>query len=249
MAVSLGASISVIYTLYDCHPGSVKEKSSSGDTPLHMACAWGRASIDVLRFMSEIHPPALREKNNNGSTPLHRACGNWGVTLDVAECLPQRYPAALKEKNKCGDTPLMVALRNHASPCVIQFLKRKEKQQLLLDGNRSDNNDTLTFSASTSLLYNLPSEEFANTNPRHSTIEGRMGSGGLPRPDNVASAARITTADVEDDMPLFRATKNTFVPIQDIVSSKRTIDDSSMSTVGDKEEEFERSTKNMYLSS
>jgi len=51
--------------------GSLKEKETSGATPLHTACFNGHTATALMLIE---HGASLTEKDINGATPLHVAC-------------------------------------------------------------------------------------------------------------------------------------------------------------------------------
>uniref|UniRef100_A0A7S4V4K6 Ion transport domain-containing protein n=1 Tax=Ditylum brightwellii TaxID=49249 RepID=A0A7S4V4K6_9STRA len=62
----------IVRKLIDCSPETVTWDNSSGQLPLHHACAYG-ASYDVISLLERSYPASTVAKDNRGRTPLHFA--------------------------------------------------------------------------------------------------------------------------------------------------------------------------------
>jgi ankyrin repeat protein len=105
LAVSYGASLEVVEFLVDQCPRALKERTSTGALPLHLAAAF--APLQVVQVLSD---QALKERDADVWLPLHVAAV-FVAPLQVVQFILDRYPQALSKADDCGLLPLHVAAK------------------------------------------------------------------------------------------------------------------------------------------
>jgi len=129
MAISLGAPVDVIRTMYSLCPKAMGETTSGGWTPIHLA-ARGQANPAVLDFLMHKCPSQVGRKNKGAwYTPLHVAC-MAGAPVEIVRRLATRHPMSLSEKDSRGCVPLHYACRFGASLEVVRILVALRRRSL-----------------------------------------------------------------------------------------------------------------------
>jgi hypothetical protein len=107
------------------HPHEAKEVSTSGKTPLHIACSNHGMSVLIVG-LSSLCPHFMEMSDPMGMTPLHCACACNDPSEEILEIMLRWSPSkGLREglmQDLDGDTPLHAACRVGASVKVLSQL-------------------------------------------------------------------------------------------------------------------------------
>ncbi|GMH52252.1 hypothetical protein TrRE_jg9304, partial [Triparma retinervis] len=109
----------VLLSLIRAGASLVTPSPSTGHTPLHLACKWGRpAAVRALLDAGSL--PTLNSPDNSGNTPLHM-CANYGHP----ECMKMLcgHMADPYECNESMRTPLGCGMQS-------RILRRRENEML-----------------------------------------------------------------------------------------------------------------------
>jgi ankyrin repeat protein len=102
--------IEVIRFLLDHNMSAI---SSTGETPLHIACSIKNVTLGVFRVLIDAFPDSLRRENKNGYMPLHKLSCNKHedeeVGLDVLKLFLERYPESVRHTTRKGNLPIHLA--------------------------------------------------------------------------------------------------------------------------------------------
>ncbi len=87
----------VVQFLLECNPDAL---SSTGQTPLHIACLLNDAKLRIFYHLIDRFPDFVRHENNNGCIPLHLLCVNNNLDyedeLDMLNWLLVKYPESVR---------------------------------------------------------------------------------------------------------------------------------------------------------
>ena len=116
-------NIRIAKLLIDKLPNVVKDRSKSGQTPLHIGVEYNN-----LQMVSELlkHDTFVNAQDNEKSTPLHVACKRGNI--QIVKLLIEKN-AFINIHDKLGLTPLHVAIKNK-NPEIVQFLVQKSNCNL-----------------------------------------------------------------------------------------------------------------------
>ncbi|KAL7546846.1 hypothetical protein ACHAWF_010172 [Thalassiosira exigua] len=112
---------------YDLNPHTIFERTTSGETPLHLvAAADSETMCEMISFILLIDSFAASVVDNVGATPFHKACSSSSgpVFLDAVKLLFRSYPEAIHKKDNLRRLPIDMALarRSRENEGVIRFL-------------------------------------------------------------------------------------------------------------------------------
>eukprot|EP00731_Ephydatia_muelleri_P027180 Em0019g53a len=112
------SSIAVVRYLVEKHGCDPAGKDEQGNTPLHLAAAFGNLDIVVYVIEQRKCDPIL--PGRWGRTPLHNACGKNG-NLAVVKYLVKKHGDDVQCRDLRNHTPLDIAT-NHNCREIIQYL-------------------------------------------------------------------------------------------------------------------------------
>jgi ankyrin repeat protein len=122
LAAELNAPKSVLMSIINADPGSLKARDKYGHIPLHHALEKG-ASLEVIKLLCDEHPEGIACISNDKSLPLHCALlHDGGVEEEIVEFLLMQNPDAAKAKTHDGWLPLHCAAEFHGSKDIISML-------------------------------------------------------------------------------------------------------------------------------
>jgi ankyrin repeat protein len=102
--------IDVAKFLLGCNPDSL---SSTGETPLHIACSIKFVTLGVFQLLLDAFPDSLRHESSNGWLPLHSLICNKHqdeeVGLDVLKLFLEGYPESARKATRKGNLPIHIA--------------------------------------------------------------------------------------------------------------------------------------------
>jgi ankyrin repeat protein len=119
---NLKEGIEVVRFLLGCNPAAL---SSTGQTPLHIACLSEHTTLNVVQLLIDAFPDSVRHEDNGGSMPLHCLCANNNldeeVRMDILKLLVERCPESVRHTNRCDRLPIHIAAA-HQSPEFCRVL-------------------------------------------------------------------------------------------------------------------------------
>jgi len=105
-AVEKNVSLDVCRYIFEQYPEGLKQKNSSGYTPL-MLSIYNNASIDIINLIIDSYPESVQTKNSQGSTSLHLALIN-NCSIEIINILVDSFPGACQVKNYDKYIPLHI---------------------------------------------------------------------------------------------------------------------------------------------
>jgi ankyrin repeat protein len=108
--------IEVIRFLLDPNPNAV---SSTGETPLHIACSIKFLTLGVFHVLIDAFPDSLRHEDNKGHIPLHNLIRNKHedeeVGLKILKLFLEKYPESVRHRTRnSGNLPIHAAAMNQS---------------------------------------------------------------------------------------------------------------------------------------
>ncbi len=112
---NLKDGIEVVKFLLDCNPDAL---SSTGETPLHVACGNENVTLNMVQLLIDAFPDSLRHEDDKGLMPLHTLCNNKNlddeVAVDILKLLLERCPESVRHAARNGNLPIHIAARYHS---------------------------------------------------------------------------------------------------------------------------------------
>ena len=106
--------IDIMKRILVLHPDAVKEVSSSGELPVHIAAEY--SSLDVLKFLLGLYPESATIVTAQKSENLLHLAVSYSSDKTAKEVtiryLCSRYPEFIRQRNNDGETPFLLAMRN-----------------------------------------------------------------------------------------------------------------------------------------
>jgi ankyrin repeat protein len=92
--------IEVVRFLLDCNPDVL---SSTGQTPLHIACNSTQVTLKIVQLLIDAFPEPVRHEDNKGCMPIHLLCCNKKLNdeigLEILKLLLKSYPESDNDPN------------------------------------------------------------------------------------------------------------------------------------------------------
>jgi hypothetical protein len=110
-----------IMELLEAHPEApASVTTSSGYTPLHVACENSTATFDVIERVLQLHKPAVRVESEFGETPLHCICRNSAAIANedgdtALDLILKAFPGAAQKVDQGRELPLHWICRSPAA--------------------------------------------------------------------------------------------------------------------------------------
>ncbi len=102
--------IEVVRFLLGYNPDAL---SSTGQTPLHIACNSKHITLHTVELLLDAFPESIRHEDNSGCMPLHLFCGTKnlddGAGLDILKLLLEKCPESVRHATTEGDLPIYLA--------------------------------------------------------------------------------------------------------------------------------------------
>ena len=106
--------IDIMKRILVLHPDAVKEVSSSGELPVHIAAEY--SSLDVLKFLLGLYPESATIVTAQKSENLLHLAVSYSSDKTAKEVtiryLCSRYPEFIHQRNNDGETPFLRAIHN-----------------------------------------------------------------------------------------------------------------------------------------
>lgn len=120
-AIEKNASYDVCKLLIEKYPDGLKQKNSSGYTPL-MLGVYNNTSLQIIKLLIDLDQTGVQIKNNQGSTSLHLALANNNCPIEVIKVLIESFPGACQVKNYDKCIPLHTVQFKNISTEIVKML-------------------------------------------------------------------------------------------------------------------------------
>ena len=105
-------SVRLLESLLEAFPDAVRERTSDGDLPLHLAL-YSYSSIKIIRLLITAYPESAAERNKYGNLPLHCALRN-NLNIEIITIILDSYPQGAYERDEANWLPLHIVLKADA---------------------------------------------------------------------------------------------------------------------------------------
>jgi Ankyrin repeats (3 copies) len=122
---NLDPTLGILRHLVSLRPDALRQQTSDGYTPLHVALEKG-AHLDIIRFLVSQERRALEVWTGSGYLPLHLAAIH-GVDLETLTLLADEYPEAVRAECRSGHAGTVlhaVTAGGFPSPAAIRLCVR-----------------------------------------------------------------------------------------------------------------------------